>query len=64
MTLGCHARNNDSSFLHAELLKGGASIFAVSENDDEAIVRCMLAAPRPSMSYGIDLDNDAELRHA
>jgi len=64
MTLGYNAKNNDGSFLHAELLKGGKSIFAVSENNDEEIVRSMLAAKRPSMSYGIDLDNDDELIHA
>ena len=64
MTLGYNAKNNDGSFLHAELLRGEESIFAVSENNDEEIVRSMLAAKRPSMSYGIDLDNDDELIHA
>jgi uncharacterized glyoxalase superfamily protein PhnB len=64
MTLGYNVKNSDGSFLHAELLKGEESIFAVSENNDEEIVRSMLAAKRPSMSYGIDLDNDDELIHA
>jgi len=64
MTLGYNAKNSDGSFLHAELLKGESSIFAVSENDDEEIVRSMLASKQPSMSYGINLDNDAELEHA
>ena len=64
MTLGYNAKNSDGSFLHAELLKGEASIFAVSENNDEEIVRSMLASKRPTMSYGINLDNDDELNHA
>src|SRR5512145_1933495 len=64
MTLGYNAKNSDGSFLHAELLKGEKSIFAVSENNDEEIVRSMLAAKRPTMSYGINLDNDDELKHA
>lgn len=64
MTLGYNAKNGDGSFLHAELLKGGESIFAVSENNDEEIVRSMLASMRPTMSYGINLDNDADLNHA
>jgi uncharacterized glyoxalase superfamily protein PhnB len=64
MTLGYNAKNSDGSFLHAELLKGGESIFAVSENNDEEIVRSMLTSMRPTMSYGINLDNDDELNHA
>jgi len=64
MTLGYNAKNSDGSFLHAELLKGGVSIFAVSENSDEAIAQAMLASKRPTMSYGINLDNEAELQHA
>ncbi len=64
MTLGYNARNSDGSFLHAELLRGEQSIFAVSENDDEEIVKSMLASQRPTMSYGINLDNDGELEHA
>jgi len=64
MELGYNAKNEDGSFLHAELLKGGKSIFAVSENNDEEIVRSMLATSRPTMSYGINLDSDDELKHA
>mgnify|MGYP001487094876 CR=1 FL=1 len=64
MTLGYNAKNSDGSFLHAELLKGGVSIFAVSENNDEAIAQAMLASKRPTMSYGINLDTEAELQHA
>lgn len=64
MTLGYNAKNEDGSFLHAELLKGENSIFAVSENSDEEIVRSMLASQWPTMSYGVNLDNDDELDHA
>ena len=64
MTLGYNAKNSDGSYLHAELLKGDKSIFAVSENTDAEIARAMLACRQPSMSYGINLDNEAELRHA
>ena len=64
MTLGYNAKNSDDSFLHAELLKGGESIFAVSENRDEEIGRLMLAAKQPTMSCGVNLNNDDELYHA
>jgi len=64
MTLGYNARNDDGTFLHAELLKGEKSIFAVSENNDEQIVESMLASQRPTMSYGINLDSDDDLKHA
>lgn len=64
MTLGYNAKHDDGSFLHAELVKGEQTIFAVSENKDEEIVRSMLAAKQPTMSYGINLDNDDELNHA
>ena len=64
MTLGYNVKNSDGSFLHAELLKGEQAVFAVSENNDEEIVRSMLASRQPTMSYGVNLDNDAELNHA
>jgi PhnB protein len=64
MTLGYNAKNSDGSFLHAELLRGEREIFAVSENSDEEIVRSMLASKQPTMSYGINLDDDDELNHA
>lgn len=64
MTLGYNVKNSNGSFLHAELLKGDTSIFAVSENTDEEIARLMLVAKQPTMSYGINLDNADELHHA
>ena len=44
MTLGYNVKNSNGSFLHAELLKGEETIFAVSENNDEEIARSMLAS--------------------
>ncbi len=64
MTLGYNVKNSDGLFLHAELLKEEQLIFAVSENNDEEIVRSMLASKQPTMSYGINLINDDELHHA
>jgi PhnB protein len=64
MTLGYNAKNSDGSFLHAELLEGEVPIFAVSENNDDESAQSMLASKRPTMSYGINLDNDDELHHA
>lgn len=64
MTLGYNVKNSDGSFLHAELIKRDATGFAVSENQDEEIVRLMLAAKQPTMSLGINLDNNDELQYA
>jgi len=64
MTLGYNAKNKDGSYLHAELLKNGNSIFAVSESSDDSIVKTMLSTQYPTMSYGINFDSDEELNHA
>jgi PhnB protein len=64
MTLGYNAKNTDGSYLHAELLKNGNSIFAVSESSDDAIVKTMFSTQYPTMSYGINFDSDEELNHA
>ena len=64
MTLGYNAKNKDGSYLHAELLKNGNSIFAVSESSDDTIVKTMLSTQYPTMSYGINFDSDEELNHA
>jgi len=64
MTLGYNAKNADGTFLHAELEKGGVSVFAVSENYEDDTVQIMLTSMRPTMSYGINLDNNEELNHA
>jgi uncharacterized glyoxalase superfamily protein PhnB len=64
MELGYNAKNSDGTYLHAELMKDGQSIFAVSENTDEALVQAMLKSKRPTMSYGLNLGSNAELEHA
>ena len=64
MSLGYNAKNEDGSYLHAELEKDGKSIFAVSESDEPEIVKATLATERPTMSYGISLGNETELNHA
>jgi PhnB protein len=64
MTVGYNVKNSDGSFLHAELMKGQQSIFAVSENNDADITRSMLEAQRPTMSYGLSLNSDDDLHHA
>jgi uncharacterized glyoxalase superfamily protein PhnB len=64
MTIGYNAKHDNGSYLHAELEKNGNSIFAVSESNDEGIRKAMLAADQPTMSLGINLDNDEELKRA
>ena len=64
MTIGYHAFHPDGTYLHAELERGGCTIFAVSESSDAAIRTVMIAARQPTMSFGINLDNDEELAHA
>ena len=64
MTMGYSVRNPDGTFLHAELLKDGRSIFALSESSDSAIADAMLNSSRPTMSYGIDLENEDALETA
>jgi len=64
MTIGYHAFHPDGTYLHAELERGGCTIFAVSESSDAAIRTAMIAARQPTMSFGINLDNDEELAHA
>lgn len=64
MELGYNVKNDDGSYLHAELLKNGHEIFSVSEYTDNVIVNAMLSAIRPTMSYGINFETDAELENA
>lgn len=64
MTLGYNVKHDDGSYLHAELVKNGCGGFAVSESTDENIRKAMLDANQPTMSLGINLDNDEELKRA
>lgn len=64
MTLGYHAENPDGSYLHAELGQNGQGGFAVSESPDGEAATAMLGARWPTMSYGIDFEDDAALEKA
>ncbi len=64
MTIGYNAKNSDGTYLHAELEKNNQSIFAVSESKDEETRKAMLNAKQPTMSLGINLDNNEELDFA
>lgn len=64
MTIGYNVSHDDGTYLHAELEKDGVSIFAVSECHDEATRTAMLSAQQPTMSLGVNLNDDAELSHA
>lgn len=67
LELGYHEMNPDGTYLHAALMRDGNEIFAVSESANETFVGRMLASSlkdRPTMSYGIDFPNEAELRKA
>ena len=64
MTLGYNVMNLDGTFLHAELLKNGKSIFAVSESTDPSTAEAILKSARPTMSYEIDLEGEDELNKA
>lgn len=64
MTIGYSAKNENGTFLHAELEKNGKSVFAVSETTDELFREKVLVAKQPTMSLGIDLDNNEELYYA
>ena len=64
MNIGYNAKNADGTYLHAELEKDGQSLFAVSESDEESITRAMLSTDKPTMSLGVNLNNNKELRHA
>ena len=64
LSIGYHAWHEDGTYLHAELERDGNSIYAVSESKDEAIRTAMIAATQPTISLGINLDDDEELHHA
>ncbi len=64
MTVGYNAKHENGTYLHAELEKNGRSVFAVSEFTDDPIRTAMIAATQPTMSLGVNLDDDGELQHA
>lgn len=68
MTLGYNEKFPDGTFIHAVLLRDGHEVFAVSESQNDAFVKVMLTSSlkesRPTMSYGINFDNEDEVRKA
>lgn len=68
MTLGYNEKFLDGTFMHAALLKDGEEIFAVSESQNDAFVDVMLSASlkeaRPTMSYGINFENEEDVKKA
>lgn len=64
MTIGYNAKHGDGTYLHAELEKDGISVFAVSESADDRAREATLAAAQPTMSLGVNLNDDGELRRA
>lgn len=68
MTLGYNEKFSDGTFMHAALLKDGEEIFAVSESQNDAFVDVMLSASlkeaRPTMSYGINFENEEDVKKA
>ncbi|ADL50819.1 VOC family protein [Clostridium cellulovorans] len=68
MTLGYNEKFPDGTFMHAALLKDGHEVFAVSESRNDDFLKVMLASSlkesRPTMSYGINFDNEEEVKKA
>ena len=68
LILGYNEKYPDGTFLHAELHRDGHEVFAVSESQNDDFVNVMLASSlkdsRPTMSYGINFDNEDEVKKA
>lgn len=68
MTLGYNEKFPDGTFMHAELLKDGQEVFAISESYNDAFVDVMLASSlreaRPTMSYGLKFDSEDGVKKA
>jgi PhnB protein len=64
MKIGYNVKNENGTYMHAELEKDGQSIFAVSESDEEAITQAMLLSDKPTISLGVNLNSNKELNHA
>lgn len=68
MTLGYNEKFPYGTFIHAELLKDGHEVFAVSECQNDAFVNVMLTSSlkesRPTMSYSINFENEEEVKKA
>lgn len=68
MSLGYNEKFEDGTYMHAVLLRDGHEVFAVSESRNDDFVNAMLSSSlkesRPTMSYGINFDNEDEVRKA
>ena len=68
MTLGFNENFPDGTYMHAVLLRDGHEVFSVSESQNESFVNVMLTSSlkesRPTMSYGINFDNEDEVKKA
>ena len=68
LKLGYHETFPDGTYMHAALMKDGDEIFCVSESQNDAFVQTMLRSSlkgsRPTMSYGLNFQSEAEVRHA
>jgi uncharacterized glyoxalase superfamily protein PhnB len=64
MEIGYNVKHDNGTYLHAELLKDGNSIFAVSESKERDIRVAMITTKQPTMSLGVNLNDNEELEHA
>ncbi|WP_099205172.1 VOC family protein [Scatolibacter rhodanostii] len=68
LTLGYHEKNSNGTYMHAELLKNGNEMFAVSESSNVKFVSMMLGSSlkqsRPTMSYSLNFDTEIEVMNA
>ena len=68
LALGYHEMFPNGAYMHAALEKDGEEIFCVSENRNDAFVDTMhnstLQDAHPTMSYGLNFESAADVKHA
>lgn len=64
LELGYNVKNDDGTYLHAELYRQGFGGFAISESKDKIIQNAMLVAKQPTISLGMNFDDNKELDYA
>lgn len=69
LTLGYHEKYDNGNYFHASLSKYGNEIFCVSEEiDNDDFIACkelvLIDKKRPIMTYGLDFDNEEEVKKA
>jgi len=60
--LGYNVRSSDGSYFHAELMRNGKPLLAVSEVGEDFITD--VPAKYPNMSFGVVLDDEEAVRRA